>query len=126
MTSTDYMIKPATVGFTVTHVPTGIMDVFDLRSLCERWISRHAEMVTTPVVAPVQAPKGLTIGKAAEMGLDGTDGAWVVVCEDHNTIVNVRTRKDARTVTGVDFCDGCRGDDEIMPCGCVEGFCYCD
>jgi len=50
MTSTDYMIKPATVGFTVTHVPTGIMDVFDLRSICERWITRHAEMM-----APVEA-----------------------------------------------------------------------
>ncbi len=114
-TRADYSIRPAAVGFTVTHEPSGIADVFDLRSTCERWIDRHAQMWTAPVSVVVseamKARTGLTIGKAEAMGLDDTDGAWCVVCEDHGTIINVRTRKDARTVSGIDFCDGCRDAD---------------
>lgn len=50
----------------------------------------------------------LTVGRADDMGLDPTDGAWVTVCEEHGTIANSRTRALAAATTGTDFCDDCR------------------
>ena len=49
-----------------------------------------------------------TVDTAKAQGLDETDGKWVVICEAHNTIVNVRTKEIAIDTMTPDFCDGCR------------------
>lgn len=50
----------------------------------------------------------LTIGTAAELGVDAEAGKWATVCEDHGTVANSASRKLAYETRGVDFCDGCR------------------
>jgi hypothetical protein len=50
----------------------------------------------------------LTIGTAAELEVDPDGGKWVVLCEDHSTLLNVDTRAAAMSSSAVDFCDGCR------------------
>jgi len=50
----------------------------------------------------------LTIDTADNQGLDPEGGKWVVICETHNTILNVRTKRDAKSSKGIDFCDDCR------------------
>lgn len=57
----------------------------------------------------------LTVGTAAELGIDATDGKWATVCEEHSTIVNSATQKLAYEVTGKDFCDGCRSRIQVNP-----------
>lgn len=49
-----------------------------------------------------------TIDKAENRNLDATDGAWVAICDDHGTIVNVVSRNAARSTSTLDFCDVCR------------------
>ena len=57
----------------------------------------------------------LTVGKAADLGLDDDEGKapWVVICELHKTILNTRTREAARSSIGTDFCDRCRYEDDF-------------
>ncbi|QIG58119.1 hypothetical protein SEA_ZEPP_31 [Microbacterium phage Zepp] len=50
----------------------------------------------------------LTVGTAAELKLDATDGKWVTVCEDHGSIVNSAIQSAAYYTHGADFCEGCR------------------
>ncbi|QIN93853.1 hypothetical protein SEA_ALAKAZAM_31 [Microbacterium phage Alakazam] len=57
----------------------------------------------------------LTVARAEELNLDATDGKWVTVCEDHKTIVNSATEKDAYYTHGQDFCDGCRERIKVNP-----------
>jgi hypothetical protein len=48
-----------------------------------------------------------TVGTAEELGCDPDGGKWVVLCEEHSTLVNVDTRKIARAVDVRDFCEAC-------------------
>ena len=50
----------------------------------------------------------LTIGTAAELGVDAEAGKWATVCEDHGTVANSATRQLAYEARGADFCEGCR------------------
>lgn len=50
----------------------------------------------------------LTVGTAAELGIDPEGGKWVTVCEDHSTIANSATQALAYAARGADFCEGCR------------------
>lgn len=50
----------------------------------------------------------LTIGTAAELGVDATAGKWATICETHSTVANSATQALAYYTRGVDFCDGCR------------------
>lgn len=48
--------------------------------------------------------------RAAEEGLDTEGGPWVVLCDEHKTLCNFRTRAEARTVAAelpLDFCEDC-------------------
>lgn len=47
----------------------------------------------------------LTVGTAVELGADPEGGKWVIICEEHSTLVNVDTREVAMNVRGIDFCD---------------------
>jgi len=59
-----------------------------------------------------RTPKGtehpLTVGTAADLQVDDDGGKWVVLCDDHGTLVNVDTKAVALGVTALDFCDFCR------------------
>jgi len=59
----------------------------------------------------------LTIGTAAELGVDAEAGKWATVCEDHHTVANSASRKLAYETRGVDFCDGCRTRASSNPTG---------
>jgi len=50
----------------------------------------------------------LTIGTADELSLDADGGKWVVVCDEHSTLVNVGTKAVATSSSALDFCDECR------------------
>ena len=53
----------------------------------------------------------VVIYKASEQGLDESGGKYVVVCETHNTLVNVTSLKLARPLLKVpDFCEECMKD----------------
>jgi hypothetical protein len=50
----------------------------------------------------------LTVGRAEDLGMEALPGAgWLVVCEEHGTLVAVPTRRVALSVTGLDFCESC-------------------
>lgn len=59
-----------------------------------------------------RTPKGtahaLTVGTAADLHVDDDGGKWVVLCDDHGTLVNVDTKAIALGITAQDFCDFCR------------------
>jgi len=61
--------------------------------------------------------KGTLVGvyRSVEAGIDADPACpWSVVCEDHGTLVGVRTRREAEesaTDTRL-FCDGCRDLDD--------------
>lgn len=57
----------------------------------------------------------LTVGRAAELGLDAEGGAWVTVCEDHKTVANSKTEKLAYYTHGEDFCEACRERIKVNP-----------
>ena len=59
----------------------------------------------------------LTIGTAAELGVDTEAGKWATVCEDHGTVANSATRQLAYETRGIDFCDGCRNRASSNPTG---------
>lgn len=48
-----------------------------------------------------------TIGKAEDMDLDPAGGKWVVFCNTHGNILNVKTQKAARSSQTIDFCEDC-------------------
>jgi hypothetical protein len=50
------------------------------------------------------------MARAAELGIDtGQDGGkWATLCEAHKTHVLSTTLALACSVTGLDYCDGCR------------------
>lgn len=50
----------------------------------------------------------LTIGTAAELGVDATAGKWATICETHSTIANSASQALAYQARGTDFCEGCR------------------
>ena len=47
-------------------------------------------------------------GTADDLGLDPDGGRWVVICEDHYTLVNVDTLARARNTATSEFCEACR------------------
>ena len=47
----------------------------------------------------------LTVGTALELGCDPDGGKWVVICEEHSTLVNVDTKQIAMDTRAIDFCD---------------------
>lgn len=57
----------------------------------------------------------LTVARAEELGADPEGGKWVTFCEDHKTLVNSATEKDAYYTHGQDFCDGCRERIKVNP-----------
>lgn len=59
------------------------------------------------VKASKQAKKA-RVTTAEDEGLDPSGGKWVAVCDEHNTLVNTRTRKQAESSHTDDFCDECR------------------
>jgi len=59
----------------------------------------------------------LTIGTAAELGVDAEAGKWATVCEDHHTVANSPSRKLAYEARGIDFCEGCRTRASSNPTG---------
>lgn len=44
--------------------------------------------------------------RATAAGLDPAGGPWVVICNEHSSVVNVETRAAARTISHEDFCEG--------------------
>ena len=57
----------------------------------------------------IAGSKRATIYIAKMQGIDDTDGKYAVVCNKHNSIVNVKSLKKARSsMKAVDFCEGCR------------------
>ena len=56
--------------------------------------------------------KILSVGRAEDFGLEALPReGWVVVCEEHATLVTVETRRDALRVTPVDFCEPCNAEE---------------
>ena len=51
-----------------------------------------------------------TIGTAEEMGCDTDGGKWVVICEKHDTLINVDTLEIAWTVATFEFCERLRSE----------------
>lgn len=49
-----------------------------------------------------------TVGTAEALGLDPEGGKWVVICEDHHTVVNVDRRTLARSLATYEFCEECQ------------------
>lgn len=61
-------------------------------------------------------PKALRgIYHAEQAWFDPDGGPFVVVCEEHHTLVNVATLKAAKVTLTSDFCDDCR--DKRPSCG---------
>lgn len=64
--------------------------------------------LTTTQAVTVRGPLGYrTIGTADILGTDPDGGRWVIICEDHDTLVNVDTKAQALGTSTVEFCDYC-------------------
>ena len=64
----------------------------------------------------VHGPLGhRSYGTAEDLGLDPDGGRWVVICEDHFTLVNVDTLARARSTATEEFCDVCQAADSDSP-----------
>lgn len=61
-----------------------------------------------------------TVATAETLGLDSEDGKWVVVCEDHKTLISTSTRNDARQTCTTEFCDDCRSGHNTDGASCTR------
>lgn len=65
-----------------------------------------------------------TIGTADDLMLDDAGGKWVVICEDHHTVLNTRTLADARSSATREFCEACQALDGFHVL--TRSHAYCD
>lgn len=78
-----------------------------------RWNSRRCNLLRPPKRDQTRRCRAsrtdITVARAEELGFDPEPGPWVVVCEDHNTVMNFDTKAQAMShAAWPEWCDECQ------------------